>query len=130
MSQKYPLEEGQEKMSLPLSMFTRVGNQIFVSGHGAVDEDGNFVSETFEGQFRYTMDAIRKTLLSAGVDFKDVVMVRGYVRDQKNLPLYNRLYREYFAEPRPARTTLTDCLPNGLEFEIDCVAFATENTGG
>jgi 2-iminobutanoate/2-iminopropanoate deaminase len=121
MSQ-YPMEAGQAKMNLPLRMYVRVGETIHVAGHGAVDENGQFVSETFEGQFRYTMEALRKTLQSAGADFSDVVMARGYVRNPANLPLYNRLYREYFTEPYPARTTLTGCLPEGLEFEIDCVA--------
>ena len=72
------------------------------------------------------MEQMRVTLHAAGVDFKDVVMVRGYVQKPANLPLYNKLYREYFAEPYPARTTLVSCLPVGLEFEIDCVAISKE----
>lgn len=119
---RYPMEAGQQEFRLPLSMFTRIGSQVFVSGHGAVNARGEFVSDTFEGQFRYTMETLEKTLHEAGVGFEDVVMARGYVRDPANLPLYNRLYREYFSEPYPARTTLTNCLPEGLEFEIDCIA--------
>jgi 2-iminobutanoate/2-iminopropanoate deaminase len=126
MPKSYPLEEGQKTMKLPLRLYTRVGDQIFVAGHGAVNEKGEFVSDTFEGQFRYTMETLRKTLQDAGVDFENVAMVRGYVNDPANLPLYNRLYREYFSEPYPARTTLTNCLPPGLEFEIDCVAVVGE----
>ncbi len=121
MSSSYPLEEGQ-KMQLPLSLFTVVGNQVFVAGHGAVDEHGNFVSDTFEGQFRHTMEMLKQTFEAAGIGFEDVVMVRSYVKHPENLPLYNRLYREYFSEPYPARTTLTHCLPDGLEYEIDCIA--------
>jgi 2-iminobutanoate/2-iminopropanoate deaminase len=117
---------GQQKLNLPLRLFVRVGNQVFVAGHGAVDENGRFVSDTFEGQFRYTMERIGETLQAAGADFRQVVMVRGYVRDPANLPLYNALYREYFSEPYPARTTLTGCLPPGLEFEIDCIAVVEE----
>ncbi len=122
MPSKYPMAEGQTKHVLPLSMFRKDGNTLYISGHGAVDSEGNYVSDTFEGQFRYTMDLIFSTLKDAGANPSQVVMVRGYVADSANLPLYNRLYREYFSEPFPARTTLTGCLPPGLEFEIDCVA--------
>ena len=41
MSKKYPMAEGQEKHVLPLSMFRRVGDTMYISGHGAVDENGN-----------------------------------------------------------------------------------------
>lgn len=126
MKDGYPMGAGQQKLNLPLRLFVRVGNQVFVAGHGAVDENGRFVSDTFEGQFRYTMERIGETLQAAGADFRQVVMVRGYVRDPANLPLYNALYREYFSEPYPARTTLTGCLPPGLEFEIDCIAVVEE----
>jgi 2-iminobutanoate/2-iminopropanoate deaminase len=37
------------------------------------------------------------------------------------VPLYNELYREYFTEPYPARTTITNCLPKSLHFEIECI---------
>lgn len=124
MTEKYPMEPGQERFSLPLSFYRRVGETIYVSGHGAVNEKGEFAAPDFEGQFHYTMELLQKTLEEAGTDLSHVVMVRGYVQDPKNLPLYNALYRTYFKEPRPARTTVVRCLPDGLEFEIDCVAFA------
>lgn len=106
----------------PLSMFARIGDAIHVAGHGAVDATGQYTSTDFEGQMRYTMDKLGETLAKAGVTFADVRSVRGYVADPANLPLYNRIYREYFSAPFPARTTITNCLPPGLEFEIDCVA--------
>jgi enamine deaminase RidA (YjgF/YER057c/UK114 family) len=52
----------------------------------------------------------------------DVVQTRNYVRDAANLPLYNQLYREYFPAPSPARTTITDCLPPDLKYEVEAVA--------
>jgi 2-iminobutanoate/2-iminopropanoate deaminase len=36
--------------------------------------------------------------------------------------MFNRLYREYFRAPFPARTTITHCLTQELRYEIDCVA--------
>ena len=111
-------------LGLPLSPFRRIGDTIYFAGQGAVNERGEYTSPDFEGQFRDTMANLAKVLEQAGVGFADVVMVRGYVQNAGDLPMYNRLYREYFAEPFPARTTVVNCLPEGLLFEIDCVAAA------
>ena len=116
------MAEGQTQHVLPLSMARRVGNMLYVSGHGAVNGAGEFVSEKFEEQMRYTMEQLRATLAQEGATFADVVIVRSYVQHSDNIPLYNRIYREYSSEPYPARTTLVTCLPPGLEFEIDCIA--------
>lgn len=106
----------------PLSMFTRHGDLIFVSGHGAVDSTGHYLAPDFEGQMHHTMKLLGKTLRDAGTDFSRVLSVRAYIQDPANLPLYNQIYRQYFGAPWPARTTITNCLPPGLEFEIECVA--------
>lgn len=111
----------------PLSMFSRCAGAIIVSGHGAVDALGNYLAPDFEGQMRQTMGMLGETLQTAGVGFEQVRSVRCYVRDSSNLPLYNLIYREYFGNPFPARTTITNCLPEGLEFEIECVAEGVVN---
>ena len=55
------------------------------------------------------------------MDLKDVVQVRSYVKNSSNVPRYNEIYREYFKEPYPARTTIVNCLGT-LLYEIDVVA--------
>ena len=117
------MAEGQTRHAPPLSMYRKAGDTIYIAGHGAVNAQGQFVSPDFEEQMRYTMEQLLATMKDAGCDPSQVVMVRSYVQNPANLPLYNRIYPEYFAEPYPARTTITGCLPPGLEFEIDCVAF-------
>jgi 2-iminobutanoate/2-iminopropanoate deaminase len=47
------------------------------------------------------------------------------VRDAVELQTFNRIYREYFKPPYPARTTITNCLNEELRYEIDCVAVVT-----
>jgi 2-iminobutanoate/2-iminopropanoate deaminase len=39
-----------------------------------------------------------------------------------DFPAYNEVYREYFSEPFPARTTIGVILAPGLLFEIEAVA--------
>ncbi len=107
---------------LPFSPAIKAGGFVFVSGQASVDaETGQIISGTFEEEFRRSMEHVRRILSAAGAGLSHVVQVRSYVKDAKDLPEYNRLYREYFAEPFPARTTITNCLGKVL-FEIDVVA--------
>lgn len=117
-----PTAAGWADVPLPFSLATQVGELIFVSGQASTDENGQIVPGTFEEEFRRTMENLRRLLHAAGSDFDKVVQVRSYVRDAANVKLYNELYREYFPQPQPARTTLTNCLPEALHFEIECIA--------
>jgi 2-iminobutanoate/2-iminopropanoate deaminase len=122
---EYPLTETVPAGPLPFSPITKVGDLLFVAGQASTDASGAIVSGSFEEEFRRSVENLRGLLQAAGSDLSQVVQVRSYVRDAENLPLYNRLYREYFTKPYPARTTLTGCLEN-LHFEIDCIAVVKE----
>ena len=118
----YPKLPDTPVSHLPFSPCVVVGDLIFVSGQVSVDLEGKIVSDTFEGEFRRSMENVRRVLEAAGSDLAHVVQTRNFVRDAEDLPLYNQLYREYFPEPRPARTTITNCLPPSLRYEIEVVA--------
>ena len=118
----YPQLPDTPTSHLPFSPSVVVGDLIFVSGQASVDAKGNIVSDSFEGEFRRSVENLRKVLESAGSDLAHVVQTRNYVRDPEDVALYNQLYREYFPDPKPARTTITHCLPASLRFEIEAVA--------
>jgi 2-iminobutanoate/2-iminopropanoate deaminase len=120
----YPKDAGTPVSHLPFSPAVRVGDVIYISGQASVDAAGNIIADTFEGEFRRSIENLRKVLESAGSDLAHVVQTRNYIRDPADLALYNQLYREYFEAPFPARTTITSCLPPALKFEIECVAVA------
>ena len=118
----YPRSADTPVSSLPFSPAVVVGDLIFISGQASVDQQGNIVSDTFEGEFRRSIENVRRVLEAAGSDLAHVVQTRNYVRDAEEVPLFNKLYREYFSEPFPARTTITNCLPPALRYEIETVA--------
>jgi 2-iminobutanoate/2-iminopropanoate deaminase len=122
----YPRDQDTPVSHLPFSPAVRVGDLILVSGQASVDATGKIVPDTFEGEFRRSIENMRKILEAAGSDLKHVVQTRNYVRDAANVPRYNELYREYFSPPYPARTTITDCLPPTLQYEVECVAVPRE----
>lgn len=118
----YPRAANTPASSLPFSPAVRVGDLIFVSGQASVDATGRLVPDTFEGEFRRSVENLRAVLEAAGSDLSHVAQTRAYVRDPVHLGRYNELYREYFSAPYPARMTLTHCLPVTMHFEIECVA--------
>jgi 2-iminobutanoate/2-iminopropanoate deaminase len=118
----YPQSPGTPVSHLPFSPAVVVGDLVFVSGQASVDETGKIVGDTFEGEFRRSVENLRKVLEAAGSDLGQVVQTRNYVRDAADVPRFNELYREYFHAPFPARTTITNCLPSTLRYEIEAVA--------
>jgi len=120
----YPIAKDTPVSHLPFSPAVRVGDLVFVSGQASVDVTGKIVPDTFEGEFRRSIENLRKVLETAGSDLKHVIQTRNYVRDAASVPRYNELYREYFSAPYPARTTITNCLPPTLQYEVECVAVA------
>jgi 2-iminobutanoate/2-iminopropanoate deaminase len=114
---------------LPFSSATRAGGFVFVSGQASVDDAGNLALDTFENEMRRTMKNVERVLAAAGLGLKDVVRVGAYLIDPQYWDEYNRLYREYFKEPYPARTTIVKCLGQ-VKVEIDVVAYGGENAGG
>ncbi len=107
---------------LPYSPVVVAGDMVFASGQASVDETGQIISDTFEGEFHRSIDNLRKVLAAAGCTLADVIQTRNYVRDPEDLPLYNQLYRATFPEPFPTRTTITNCLPPTLKYELEAVA--------
>lgn len=120
----YPREPNTPVSHLPFSPAVRVGDTIYVSGQASVDKTGKIVSDTFEGEFRRSIENLRTVLETSGSDLAHVVKTHNFVRDPEDLPTFNKLYAEYFSAPYPARTTITSCLPKTLKFEMDCIAVA------
>ncbi len=123
---EYPKSADTPVSHLPFSPATRVGNLVFVSGQASVDATGRIVPDTFEGEMRRAIENLAKVLRDAGSDLAHVAQTRNYVRDAEDVPAFNRIYQEYFQEPFPARTTITNCLPASLRYEIECVAVVKE----
>jgi len=122
MKIEYPKNPDTPVSHLPFSPAVKVGDLLFISGQASVDPTGKIVSDTFEGEFRRSMENMKKILEDVGSDLAHVVQTRNYVRDNSDLPLYNKLYLEYFKAPFPARTTVVNCLGPSLRYEVECVA--------
>jgi 2-iminobutanoate/2-iminopropanoate deaminase len=106
----------------PYSQAIVANGFVFVAGQVPVDpstnelELGDVRSET-----RRTLQNIKAILEAAGSSLRDVVRVGVFLADLKDFDGMNAVYKEFFTEDPPARTTVGAQLPK-IKVEIDCIA--------
>jgi 2-iminobutanoate/2-iminopropanoate deaminase len=109
---------------LPFSPAFIAGDLMFVSGQASVDRGtGAIIPCTFEEEMRRSIENLRAILEAGGLSLDHVVNIKAYLADETDGELYNRIYPEYFSEPRPSRSTIIGVLGTKLKFELDCVAY-------
>jgi 2-iminobutanoate/2-iminopropanoate deaminase len=111
---EYPVPSDVSSSPLPFSPATKVGNLIFVSGQASTNERGEIVSDTFENEFRRSIENVRRILRACGSDLHLVARVNSYVKKRVRRARVQPAYREYFSPPYPARTTITNCLESAV----------------
>lgn len=111
------------KSNLPFSPAIIAGDLMFVSGQASVDSEiGTIISGTFEEEMRRSIENLRSILGAEGLSLDNVINIKSYVAQQSDLPLYNKIYAEYFAAPLPTRSTIMGVLGTMLKFELDGIA--------
>ena len=119
------LVDSGARSNLPFSPAFVAGDMMFVSGQASVDSaNGAIITGTFEEEMRRSIENLRAILEAGGLSLDHVVNVKSYVADEADLALYNKIYPEYFSEPRPSRSTIVGVLGSTLKFELDCVAYS------
>jgi 2-iminobutanoate/2-iminopropanoate deaminase len=109
---------------LPFSDGVRVGNLVILSGQiGIKPGTMELVPGGITREARQTFENIRLTLGAHALTLKDVVRVQIMLADMSDWPQFNEIYREYFAEPWPARSAFG---ANGLALNarVEIEAFA------
>ena len=97
-------------------------NFVFVAGQGCVNPQTNeFEFGDIQSETRRTLQNIRAILKAAGSSLKEVVRVGVFLADMKDFAAMNEVYKQFFPEDPPARTTVGAQLPR-IKVEIDCIA--------
>ena len=111
----------------PYSQAVKAGNLIFVSGQGAWDpKTGNLMAHgDIAAQTEIILENIKSILETAGCTLDDVVKSNVFIKDLKEFSKYNEVYKKYFTDNCPARTTvkITD-FEEGMQVEMDVIALA------
>jgi enamine deaminase RidA (YjgF/YER057c/UK114 family) len=87
------------------SRAVRIGNNVWVSGTTATDENGNVVGvgDAAE-QTRYVIRKREKALMEAGLTLDNVVRTRMFVTDMSQWEAIGRVHGEFFSKIRPVAT--------------------------
>ena len=118
----------------------RAGNLLFLSGIGPrekgqkkipgveLDENGKIISYDIATQCRAVFQNVRFILEEAGLQWNQLVDVTVFLTNmEKDFKTFNILWKEYFGENPPCRTTVeVNCLPTPIAIELKCIALAQE----
>jgi 2-iminobutanoate/2-iminopropanoate deaminase len=114
-----------KNFNLPHSPGVRAGGFIFLSGMVSIDPaTGERALGTVADETRQILSNMAHMLESAGSSLSKAVKINVLLYDIREFDSMNRVYREFFANDPPARTTCGVQLSSGLKVEIECIALA------
>lgn len=108
----------------PYSQGIMVDGFLFVSGQGATDPNTGRLSGTdIQSQTRQTLTNVRNIVEASGLSIRDIVRVSIYLKNMKDFKEMNEVYKSFFPDAPPARTTVQVELPlPDMLIEMDAVA--------
>jgi 2-iminobutanoate/2-iminopropanoate deaminase len=111
----------------PYSQAVVSGNLIFCSGQIGLDPRNGVLLEGIEAQTKQALENLRAVLNMAGVSPEQVIKTTIYFCHAGNFPVINEVYRKFFGEHKPARSTVEVLgLPKGALVEVEAVAITRE----
>ena len=117
------LTDRAPKPAGPYSQAIVAGNTVYVAGQVAFSPStGQVVEGGFEEQAVQVFENVKAILEGAGSSLENVVRVNVYLTDLTNFSKMNEIYRRYFTESYPARTTVGVQLSANYLIEVDCMA--------
>jgi 2-iminobutanoate/2-iminopropanoate deaminase len=111
-----PLPRGVYSQAIVANGFVFVAGQIPVNPKTNELELGDFKSEA-----RLTLRNVQAVLEAAGSSLRDAVRLGVFIADINDFPALNEVFKEFFDDDPPARTTVAALLPK-IKIEIDCIA--------
>ena len=115
---------GAPKAIGPYSSALRADPFVFVSGQVPFDpQTGALIDGDIAAQTRRVLQNIGALLTGAGLSYTDVVRTTVFLADMNDFAAMNDVYKTFFAEPYPARSTVQAArLPRDARIEIDAIA--------
>ena len=116
----------------PYSQAVHFGHLLFVSGTLPVDpRTGQLVGGDIEAQSRQVFRNLAAIAEAAGGQLADAVKVTVFLTDLGEFQRVNGVYREWFGEPFPARSTVqVAALPLGAPLEVEAIIALAPSPAG
>lgn len=112
------------KVSNPLSKLRKIGDTVYLSGELGFDDNQQIVPGGIEAETARVLERMSATLATDGLTLEDVVSCTCYLTDKSDFAGFNKVYREFFKDPFPARTTVEVQLMLDAKLEVTAVAKA------
>jgi 2-iminobutanoate/2-iminopropanoate deaminase len=122
VSPSTPRPEGVALPKAPYSPVVVSGDLVHTAGQVGFDQQGELVPGGIGAQTRRALENLTACLQAGGCELSDVLKVNVYLADLGTFEGFNGVYREFFQEPYPARTTVGAALPGSILVEIEAVA--------
>ena len=108
----------------PYSAALRAGQLLFVSGQVPADPaTGALVEGDIAAQTKRVLQNVTILVEAAGLTMAHVVRTTVFLADMNDFAAMNEVYRTFFSEPYPARSTVQAArLPRDARIEIDALA--------
>lgn len=121
----------------------KVGNLLFLSGIGprkkdsteipgvTLNENGKVADYDIETQCHSVFNNVKEVLESSGASWEDLIDVTVFLTNMEaDFAAFNKIYKEYFPENRPCRTTVgVSALPTPIAIELKCIAVVDRKYG-
>lgn len=101
----------------------RAGGFLFLSGQIPLDAEGKPVRGDIAEQTRVVLDTVVQTLSQCGASLGDVVRVTVWLSNMALFGEFNEVYRDYFKDDLPVRSTVSAKLALDVDIEVEVTAF-------
>jgi 2-iminobutanoate/2-iminopropanoate deaminase len=91
---------------MPFCDAVLVNGTLYTSGAIGWDAEAKSVPANFADEARQVLKNLGVVLHHCGYDYPDVVKVLAFLSDMSLFDEWNNVYREFFSEPFPARSTV------------------------
>ena len=119
----------------------KAGEFLFLSGVGPrkrnsesipgvnINNNGDIVSYSIREQCIAVFENVRLVLKDSGAEWDDIIDVTVFLTNMKDdFKVFNELYKKYFCEPFPTRTTVEVLsLPTPIAIELKVIAHLKKN---
>jgi 2-iminobutanoate/2-iminopropanoate deaminase len=108
----------------PYSQAIRVGSFVFVAGQVGIDSKTGKLVTGIRAQTKQTIENLRAMLAAAGIGLENVVKTTVFLRKAEDYVVMNEIYRSYFIDAPPTRTTVQAVPPlKSILIELEAVAY-------
>ncbi|WP_125588350.1 RidA family protein [Companilactobacillus jidongensis] len=109
----------------PYSAYRMKGDLLITSGQLPINPETNSIDGvTFEDQVKQSFDNIKNILELEDMALADILKVKIFLTDLNNFAAVNKVMKELFEEPYPARTAFEVCkLPADGQIEVEIIAY-------